>query len=108
MPFAEAGDVKLYYETFGQGLPFLFVSGTGWPGEPWKLCQAPAFADRYQVIVYDHRGIGKSDATEGYYSTRMFAQDAANLLDAIGVRERAHIIGRRCVGPACATFCKVS
>ena len=76
MPFAQAGDVKLHYETFGQGVPFLFVSGTGWPGEPWKLCQAPAFADRYQVIVYDHRGVGNSDAPGGYYSTRMFAQDA--------------------------------
>ena len=58
MPFAQAGDVKLHYEAFGQGVAFLFVSGTGWPGEPWKLYQAPAFADRYQVIVYDHRASG--------------------------------------------------
>jgi hypothetical protein len=42
MPFAQAGDVKLHYETFGQGIPFLFVSGTGWPGEPWKLYQDPS------------------------------------------------------------------
>ena len=93
MPFAQAGDVKLHYEIFGQGVPFLFVSGTGWPGDPWRLCQVPAFADRYQVIVYDHRGVGNSDAPGGYYSTRMFAQDAANLLDAVGVKEPAHIIG---------------
>jgi pimeloyl-ACP methyl ester carboxylesterase len=101
MPFAQAGDVKLHYETFGQGVPFLFVSGTGWPGEPWKLYQAPAFADRYQVIVYDHRGVGKSDAPGGYYSTRMFAHDAANLLDAIGVKEPAHIIGHSMGGRVC-------
>ena len=93
MPFAQAGDVRLHYEMFGQGVPFVLVSGTGWPGEPWKLYQAPAFAERYQVIVYDHRGVGKSDAPAGYYSTRMFARDAANLLDAIGIKEPAHIMG---------------
>jgi pimeloyl-ACP methyl ester carboxylesterase len=81
MPYAQAGEVRLYYESFGRGVPFLFVSDTGWPGEPWKLKQVPAFTDRYQVIVYDHRGVGKSDAPAEYYSTRQFAQDAANLLD---------------------------
>ena len=37
---------------------------------------APAFADRYQVIVYDHRGVGQSGAPGGFYSTRRFAHDA--------------------------------
>jgi pimeloyl-ACP methyl ester carboxylesterase len=101
MPFAQAGDVKLHYEIFGQGVPFLFVSGTGWPGEPWKLYQTESFADRYQVIVYEHRGVGQSDAPAGYYSTRMFARDAANLLDAIGIEEPAHIIGHSMGGRVC-------
>ena len=101
MPYAQAGDVRLYYESFGRGVPFLFVSGTGWPGEPWKLKQVPAFIDRYQVIVYDHRGVGKSDAPAGYYSTRQFAQDAANLLDALGINESAHIIGHSMGGRVC-------
>ena len=90
MPYAQAGDVRLHYESFGSGVPFLFVSGTGWPGEPWKLQQVPAFSDRYQVIVYDHRGVGKSDAPKGPYSTRQFAQDAIHLLDAIGVKIRPY------------------
>lgn len=101
MPYAQAGEVRLYYESFGRGVPFLFVSGTGWPGEPWKLQQVPAFIDRYQVIVYDHRGVGKSDAPAGYYSTRQFAQDAANLLDALGINEPAHIIGHSMGGRVC-------
>jgi len=91
----------LHYESFGSGVPFLFVSGTGWPGEPWKLKQVPAFADRYQVIVYDHRGVGKSDAPKGPYSTRQFARDAINLLDAIGTKEPAHIIGHSMGGRVC-------
>jgi pimeloyl-ACP methyl ester carboxylesterase len=101
MPYTQAGDVRLYYESFGRGVPFLFVSGTGWPGEPWKLKQVPAFIDRYQVIVYDHRGVGKSDAPARYYSTRQFAQDAANLLDALGINEPAHIIGHSMGGRVC-------
>lgn len=101
MPYAQAGNVRLYYESFGSGVPFLFVSGTGWPGEPWKLKQVPAFADRYRVIVYDHRGVGRSDAPAGYYSTRGFAEDAANLLDAIGITEPTHVIGHSMGGRVC-------
>src|SRR5215510_9550542 len=70
MPYAQAGEVRLHYEVFGSAMPFLFVSGTGWPGEPWKLKQMPAFPDRYRVIVFDHCGVVKSDAPKGPYSTR--------------------------------------
>ena len=101
MPYSQAGDVKLYYETFGDGVPLLFVSGTGWPGAPWKLQQVPAFSDRYRVIVYDHRGVGKSDAPKGPYSTRQFAQDAIHLLDAIGVKEPTRLIGHSMGGRVC-------
>ncbi|MBI2359112.1 MAG: alpha/beta fold hydrolase [Deltaproteobacteria bacterium] len=101
MPYAQAGDVRIYYEAFGKGAPFLFVSGTGWPGEPWKIYQVPAFADRCRVIVYDHRGVGGSDAPDEPYSTRQFASDAANLLDAIGVAEPAHILGHSMGGRVC-------
>lgn len=101
MPYAQAGDIRLHYESFGSGVPFLFVSGTGWPGEPWKLKQVPAFTDRYQVIVYDHRGVGKSDAPKGPYSTRQLAQDAINLLDAIGINEPVHVVGHSMGGRVC-------
>src|SRR5258706_13091988 len=94
MSYAQAGDVKLHYESFGSGVPFLFVSGTGWTGEPWKLAQVPAFTDRYRVIVYDNRGVGKLYAPKGPYSTRQFAQDRIKLLEALGITEAARYIGR--------------
>ncbi len=101
MPFAQAGDIRIYYESFGSGVPFMFVSGTGWPGEVWKLCQVPAFSDRYRVIVYDHRGVGKSDAPDEAYATRQLARDAVNLLGAIGINEPAHLIGHSMGGRVC-------
>lgn len=101
MPYAQTGDIRICYETYGDGVPFLFISGTGWPGEPWKLSQVRAFSDRYRVIIYDHRGVGKSDAPDGPYSTRQFADDAAKLLDVIGINEPVHIIGHSMGGRVC-------
>lgn len=83
----------MYYEEQGQGTPLVFISGTGWSGEHWKLEQVPYFSTSYRVIVFDHRGCGRSDRPEGPYSTRQFAQDAVLLLRAIGVDSPAHLVG---------------
>src|SRR4051812_22750765 len=37
------------------------------------------------VITFDHRGTGRTPGTEGDYSTRMFAADAAALIEELGV-----------------------
>jgi 3-oxoadipate enol-lactonase len=55
----------------------------------WTL---PALADRYRVLRYDMRGHGRSATTPGPYSIAMLADDAAALLDALGIGA-AHIVG---------------
>jgi 3-oxoadipate enol-lactonase len=52
----------------------------------------PALADRYRVLRYDTRGHGRSGTTPGPYSIAMLADDAAALLEALGIRA-AHIAG---------------
>jgi pimeloyl-ACP methyl ester carboxylesterase len=49
---------------------------------------------RYRVITFDNRGTGSSDdpTDPETYTMRVLADDAAALLDAIGV-ERAHVSG---------------
>lgn len=101
MPFAAAQDgIKLYYDTFGSGDPLLLIMGQGRDHHGWDLIRDD-FTQRYQVIVYDHRGTGQSDKPrQPPYSTRGFAQDAIAVLDHLGVR-RAHVYGVSMGGRIC-------
>jgi pimeloyl-ACP methyl ester carboxylesterase len=85
-------DVNLYYELYGSGDPLVLIAGTGISLAPWRVFQVPEFAKHYQVLIYDHRGLGRSDKPDTAYSTRLFARDCAGLMDALGIK-RAHIMG---------------
>jgi acyl-CoA synthetase (AMP-forming)/AMP-acid ligase II len=85
-------DVNLYYELYGQGDPLVLVAGTGISCAPWRVAQVPEFAKHYQVVIYDHRGLGRSDKPDMPYSTELFAKDCAGLMNALGM-PRAHMLG---------------
>ena len=93
MPFLTVPDgTRLYYEEMGAGDPLLLISGNGRDHRDWNKVRDD-FTDRYRVIVYDHRGTGKSDKPSAPpYSIQGFAQDAIALLDHLGIA-RAHVYG---------------
>lgn len=82
--------INLYYEAHGEGVPLLLIQGT-FDSSGWA-CQVPALSERYRVITYDHRGLGRSDAPEGPYTVDELAKDAIGLLDGLGM-EKAHVVG---------------
>lgn len=49
-------------------------------------------AEAFTVISFDHRGTGATPATDGQYSTRLFAADALMLLASLGYGS-AHVLG---------------
>jgi 3-oxoadipate enol-lactonase/4-carboxymuconolactone decarboxylase len=54
--------------------------------------QIDAFAQRFRVIRFDHRGHGESTATPGPYTLELLGRDALGVLDALDV-ERASWCG---------------
>ncbi|MBN1857380.1 MAG: alpha/beta hydrolase [Dehalococcoidia bacterium] len=89
--FAHVQDTNLYYEVSGKGQPVLLISGLGGNAEMW-LRQAEQLAEKYQVIRFDNRGAGRSDAADGPYTIQMMAADSVQLLDALDITT-AHIVG---------------
>lgn len=91
MPLARVNGLDIYYEVHGRGDPLLLIMGTGSNHSLWHN-QVGAFSKEFQCIVYDNRGTGKSSKPETGYSSRILADDAARLLDAIGIAS-AHVAG---------------
>ena len=83
--------ISLYYEVHGQGHPLMLISGLGGDHTFWQA-SLPVLAAHFQVIVYDTRGIGQTDAPEGPYSMAVLAEDLVALLDALHL-PKAHLLG---------------
>ncbi len=83
--------IELYYEEHGSGDPLLLIMGLAADSVAWMF-QIPDFAKHYRTIVFDNRGVGRSDKPQGPYSIHQMANDTAGLLDALGI-ERAHVVG---------------
>lgn len=83
MPYAQVGDVRMFYTDEGSGPPVVLVHGWTCDGSDWSW-QIPAFRERHRVITVDLRGHGRSEVTEGGYSPRQFADDVAALLKQLG------------------------
>ena len=85
MPIANVSGLNFTYEFHGSGEPLVLVSGTGMSGDHWKVFQVPELEKHFRVLTWDHRGTGRSDKPDVHYSTRMFADDCVNLMEALGL-----------------------
>ncbi|MBT3349713.1 MAG: alpha/beta fold hydrolase [Nitrospinaceae bacterium] len=93
MPKTTVGDVELYYEESGAGTPVVLIHGLAGDCSGWQS-QIKVLEKNYRVIALDNRGAGRSSAPDYPYTTRHFADDTIGLMDALGVSEPAHVIGR--------------
>ncbi len=85
---------ELHYERRGQGPPLLLIQGMGANGTHWGEPFLTELERDFSLILYDHRGIGRSAPLQGSAALTVagLAHDAVSLLDALGVAQ-AHVLG---------------
>ena len=79
------------FESAGEGPPVVLVHGLGMTREMWDW-QWPALTGRFQTVRYDLLGHGASDKPRETYSLTRFADQAAAVMDGLGI-DRAALVG---------------
>jgi pimeloyl-ACP methyl ester carboxylesterase len=104
MPYANAGDVRLYYEEAGKGTPIVFVHEFADDLHSWEP-QMRFFSRRYRCIAYNARGYPPSDVPKArsMYSQAIATDDIAHVMRHVGLR-KAHVIGCSMGGYATVHF----
>jgi 3-oxoadipate enol-lactonase len=90
-PVHNPDGITLAATAHGQGPPLLMIPGLGSTRNVYAPI-VPLLAEHHRVIVFDQRGIGDSDITDGPYTMAQLAADAASVLDA-AAEESAAVFG---------------
>ncbi|MCT7970339.1 alpha/beta hydrolase [Laspinema sp. D1] len=105
MPYIQVRGVEHYYEWVGTPVPtgekpvLVFLHGWAGSGRYWEST-ASALADRFDCLLYDMRGFGRSRLPQKPpaldYELETYADDLALFLDALGLQRvylNAHSMG---------------
>lgn len=94
MPKVIANDISLYYQITGNSdHSVILISGANGDHQSvWPPEVVNALAQHFQVIQFDHRGVGQSDQPDIPYSIEMMADDVAGLMETLQI-EASHVIG---------------
>lgn len=88
---ASVNGIKVWYAVYGRGDPVVLLHGGLANSNYWGL-QVPELAKRYQVIVMDSRGHGRSTRDEKPIGYHLMASDVIALLNHLKIKQAA-IVG---------------
>lgn len=91
MPYVENKGAKIYWEEHGAGEPLVLIMGLAATLDMWHRTK-PLMAAHYRTILFDNRGVGRSDVPPPPYTIATMASDVAAVMDAAEI-DRARIFG---------------
>jgi 3-oxoadipate enol-lactonase len=91
LPTIQIDNAEIHYEAKGHGEPVLLIAGFAGDHSAWSVI-AQKLAANYQVISYDNRGTGRTEANVADLSICQMARDASALIDALELGS-AHVVG---------------
>jgi pimeloyl-ACP methyl ester carboxylesterase len=92
MPQVEVDGRRLHYVRQGQGEPLLLIQGMSANHLHWGDDFLGLLREDFELIAYDHRGIGHSDRVGEPFTISELADDALGLLDALDLQS-VHVMG---------------
>jgi pimeloyl-ACP methyl ester carboxylesterase len=85
-------DIDIACRVYGEGEPLVLISAYAASMDMWNDSVIQELAARYQVIVFDNRGIAHTTPGVAPWSIDRFAADTAGLIEALGF-EKASVLG---------------
>ena len=92
MTMTKVGALNMEYYDEGSGPPLLLIMGLGGQASSWGEPLLEQLQAHFRTIRFSNRGTGATDKPAGGYTVRQMADDAAGLMDAIGL-EHGHVFG---------------
>ncbi len=87
VPFGNSNNT-LHVERSGSGRTVLFINGSGTTLDGSRLL-LKNFTENFDLIAFDHRGMGKSDMLPGPWTMADYAADVRGILDFFDVKQCA-------------------
>ena len=92
VPRVRVNDIQMNYEVNGEGYPMVMIMGLGGNLDWWDPRMIQKLSKNFKTIIFDNRGAGRTEISEKEYTSRLFADDTAGLMDALGI-SRAYVNG---------------
>ncbi len=93
MPVTRVNDIDVNYKLEGDGPEtVVLINGLADDLETWAFQMDDFLGAGYRVLRFDNRGVGATSKPAGPYSSRMLADDAKALVDALGISD-FHLMG---------------
>jgi pimeloyl-ACP methyl ester carboxylesterase len=92
MPRVKLGDIQIHYEVHGEGFPLTMIMGLSGNTDWWDPRLIEELSKEFKLVLFDNRGAGRTVDSYKEHTIKLFAEDTAGLMDALGI-PRAHVFG---------------
>ena len=90
--YTDITKAKIAYKIYGSGDPLIMCMGYASNMDLWSTDAIEILQNKYQLIVFDYRGMGYSTNTDTSFTIGMLADDVNELLGKLNI-PRAHVLG---------------
>lgn len=90
--YAEINNAKIAYKIYGEGEPLIMCIGYATNMDLWSTEAINIFQEKYQVIVFDYRGMGYSTNSDSSFTISNLGDDVNSLLDKLDIK-KANVLG---------------